>query len=104
LIPFASRRIDKSNWNNFLEESGVEYALNIGNCVFHKSAAKFIHGNFPRDILTECKIMNKLLVENGFELIFVPNMKYTHVTHDSAVSLQQSDTMHRINSTYQWTI
>ena len=104
LVPFANRHVDKSNWNTFLEESGVEYALNIGNCVFHRSAAKFIHGNFPRDILTECKIMNKLLVENGFELIFVPNMKYTHVTHDNAVSLQESDKMNAVITTYQWTI
>jgi len=104
LVPFANKHVNRANWNAFLEELGVEYALNLGNCVFHNSAVKFIDGNFPRDILTECKIINKTLVENGYELIFVPNMKYTHITHDGAISLQYSHTMNNNNAAIKWTI
>ena len=101
---FSERKIDRYNWNTFLTEGDAEYALNAGNCVFHKSVTKFLSFDLPKDQLVECKMMNKILVENGYTLVFVPGMKYYHVEHDNSLFNQRKEEMINYNNTTNWQI
>ena len=104
LTQFSERKIDKQNWNSFLTEGDAEYALNAGNCVFHKSVTKYLPVDLPKDQLVECKLMNKILVENGYTLVFVPGMKYYHVEHDNSLFYQRREEMLNYNNTTNWLI
>lgn len=100
----AGTVVDKSSWNSFLTVSGCEYGLNVGNCVFHKDAYKSFSETEEKDIFVECKLMNKMLVENDYRLVFVPSMGYLHVVHNGSLYLNNANQMNHFNSTYKWTI
>jgi len=104
LAQFSERKIDKNNWNTFLTEGDADYALGAGNCVFHKSVTKFLPESLPKDQLVECKIMNKILVENGYTLVFVPGMKYYHLEHDNSLYFKRKEEMINYNESTDWRI
>ena len=96
--------MDKDLWNSFLGVHRSEYALGVGNCVFHKDAYKCFSENEAKDLLLECKVMNKNLIENGYTLVFVPRMSYLHVIHHGSLYLNNANEMNQFDLTYKWTI
>ena len=94
--------VDILSWNTFLNINGCEYALNLGNTVLPRDAWMALSESYQKDLYTECKIMNRDLVKNGYTLVFVPNMKYIHVIHDDSLYLSKSSEMANFNMIYDW--
>ena len=100
---FENITVNRDNWNWFLDSHYmVDYALNDGNCVFHKCTGDDLPIDLPKDQLVECKVMCKILVEKGYTLHFVPNMKYYHYTHEDSLYNQNIGKMVEYNSTMNW--
>jgi glycosyltransferase involved in cell wall biosynthesis len=100
----AGYQVNRSNWNQFRTLQNSGYCLNLGNCVFHKSQIEFIPDNLPKDAMLECQLTNKILVENGFTLHIVPNMKYFHVVHPGSLYLQTVSKQEEFNRSMDWSI
>jgi FkbM family methyltransferase len=77
--------VNRYNWNTILNIRNSGYVLNLGNCVFHTSQIQYIPENPPKDVMADCQIMNKALVENGCSLVLVPNMTYKHIVHPGSL-------------------
>jgi FkbM family methyltransferase len=92
----------KDNWNWFLGVPMAGYALNLGNCVFHKSQVSHIPDNIPKDVMVDCQVVNKTLVEKGFKLIFVPEMKYYHIVHSGSLYLNNIHQMQKFERETRW--
>jgi hypothetical protein len=102
---FAGHKINSTNWNAFLKTGHLaNYLVNIGNCVFHRNAAKAFPEIDSKDVMLEVKKMNKALVENGYTLIFVPNMVYKHRVHANSYYLSFKDEMDLCDKTTNWYI
>lgn len=96
--------VSKENWNWFLHAPVSGYALNLGNCVFHKSQIEHIPSDVARDVMVDCQVVNKALVEKGFNLVLVPGMKYYHIVHPGSLYLNNIDAMQRYHQTTKWEI
>jgi glycosyltransferase involved in cell wall biosynthesis len=101
---FENRVVDKSGWNQLRREQNADYALNMGNCVFHRDANFYMPDSIQKDVMVECKLVNKLLLMANFSLVFVPKMTYNHIAHHGSHYLQNQGSMINFNSSYNWTI
>jgi glycosyltransferase involved in cell wall biosynthesis len=101
---FGGMKINAANWNDFLNQEKAGFALNNGNCVFHKSAVHHFPNFAEKDVMVECKIMNKALVENGYTLVFVPGMKYYHSIHNGSLYMKFAKEMDDYDKATDWQI
>jgi hypothetical protein len=101
---FENRVVDKSGWNQLRREMNADYALNMGNCVFHKDAHLYMPDSIQKDVMVECKLVNKLLLMANFSLVFVPKMTYDHIAHNGSHYLQNQGSMINFNNSYNWSI
>lgn len=100
---FAGHKINSSNWNSFLQTGHeANYLVNIGNCVFHRNAVHAFPEIDTKDVMLEVKKMNKALVENGYTLVFVPNMMYKHRVHANSYYITFKDDMDLCDRTTNW--
>ena len=108
LPSLAGVQVDKTNWNEFLKNTNrihnVDFALGVGNCVYHKSVCKDLPFDLPKDQMVECKVMCKILIEKGYTLHFVPNMKYYHFTHPQSFFAQNKEQMIHFDLSTNWYI
>lgn len=96
--------VDNNTWNSFLNIIASGYGLNLGNCVFPKSACGIFPESFEKNLMVECKVMNKILVENDFTLNFVAGMKYFHIVHDGSLYLSKCREMQEFDRITKWTL
>jgi FkbM family methyltransferase len=96
--------INKTNWNSFLNVDMSSYALNLGNCVFHKSQISSIPSDVPKDVMVDCQVVNKSLVKNNYNLVLVPGMKYYHIVHPGSLYLNTISEQQQYHSTTDWRI
>jgi hypothetical protein len=96
--------VNKENWNSFLHVSWSGYALNLGNCVFHSSQIEHIPETVPKDVMADCQVMNKALVEKGYKLVLVPNMKYYHIVHPGSLYLNTAEQQQQFQQVTDWRI
>jgi FkbM family methyltransferase len=97
--------VDKSNWNQFLRQPYAEFALNMGNCLFHKNLLEApLEITSSVDLLIEHKVLNHQLIQHGYKLIFVPGMGYKHSVHTETISLRHGAEMTSINESTYWEI
>ncbi len=101
---FAGHRIDRQTWNAFMPLPWAGYCLNLGNCVFHKTAIPDIPETIPKDVMADCQVMNKALVEKGYTLVIVPNMKYYHIIHPGSLYLNTAAQQQEFQRVTDWTI
>lgn len=104
LAHLAGFIVNKSNWNMFLHYPNAGYCLNLGNCVFHKSAIQDIPETIPKDVMADCQVMNKHLVEKEYELVLVPNMRYFHVVHPGSLYLTTMQEQQKFHRETNWNI
>jgi hypothetical protein len=98
----ANTIIDANSWNSFQNTYMSAYGLNVGNCVFPKSACNLFSTSFEKHLMVECITMNKTLVENGYSLVFVPDMKYIHVVHNGSLYLNNEAKMDHVYKSTNW--
>jgi FkbM family methyltransferase len=96
--------VDKTNWNSFLNIHMSGYALNVGNCVFHKSQIPMIPSTIPKDVMVDCQVVNKSLVEQGCKLVLVPKMKYYHIVHPNSLYMTTITQQQHYHATTDWRI
>jgi hypothetical protein len=72
--------------------------------VFHKSAIADIPENIQKDVMADCQVMNKHLVEKGYELVLVPRMKYYHIVHPGSLYLTTMQEQQKFHSQTDWKI
>jgi hypothetical protein len=97
-------KVNRETWNQFRTLQNSSYCLNLGNCVFHKSQIQYIPENIIKDCMLECQLTNKILVENGYTLHIVPNMKYYHIIHPGSLYLQTASKQEEFNRSMDWSI
>ncbi len=100
----AGHLVTKGNWNSFLGLQKSEYCLNLGNCVFHRSQIDDIPADVPKDVMVDCQVVNKALVEKGYALQIVPNMKYYHIVHPGSLYLTTIHDQQRFHRETDWKI
>lgn len=96
--------ITQTNWNESLHLPKIDYGLNLGNCVFHRRVAEEFEDDPASQKMVECKWMNKVLVERGYTLHFVPDMKYIHVVHPGSLYLTHIGDMQKAERETTWTL
>ena len=101
---FAGHKVDKQTWNSFLPLPWAGYCLNLGNCVFHRTAIPHIPETVPKDVMADCQVMNKALVEKDYTLVIVPNMKYYHIVHPGSLYLNTAAQQQEFQRVTDWTI
>ena len=101
---FAGHKVDKQTWNSFLPLPWAGYCLNLGNCVFHRTAIPSIPAEIPKDVMADCQVMNKALVEKDYTLVIVPNMKYYHIIHPGSLYLNTAAQQQEFQRVTDWTI
>jgi hypothetical protein len=96
--------VNRENWNAFLNFPNAGYCLNLGNCVFHRTAIPDIPADVPKDVMVDCQVVNKALVEKNYELVLVPNMKYYHIVHPGSLYLTTAAEQQKFHRETNWLI
>lgn len=100
----AGHLVTRENWNSFRNLHNASYCLNLGNCVFHRTQINDIPSDVQKDVMVDCQVVNKALVEKGRSLQIVPNMKYYHIVHPGSLYLTTMHEQQRYTAETDWTI
>jgi glycosyltransferase involved in cell wall biosynthesis len=95
------------NINNIDWNTVDECLINTGNYIFHKSIVQFIEPIIQQQLpehTIDVKYMNYLWLNNGVEIVVVPNMEYLHVIHNQSYYALCSDKLSNSNKTFNWHI
>ncbi len=109
-VPYMPKTVTKKEWNvltnkNIPKPIFVNWFLNNGNFVFHKSFIPFLQMEEYKknNCYGICSIyINWIAIKNGYTLKFVDDMAYDHVVHDDSTYLKSKDESENFKDTFDW--
>lgn len=105
-VAYVPRYISKEIWNEQYKYKrlNLEWSLNLGNCVFHKSLVDFLkldkyHQIFP---YVDALYINWIAFNHGFAIKFVDNMTYIHTVHSGSTYEKNGHKEATFCETFDW--
>jgi hypothetical protein len=98
--------IDKELWNKEYKTKHLygTWALNLGNCIFHKSLVTNLQDPIYNQIYpyVDALYINWIALNSGFSIKFLENMTYIHTIHDGSTYTNNAHLESHFCDTFDW--